>query len=94
MKPVVFKVLRITAGIALLIIGAIGGLIPIFQGWVFGLAGLALLSKDIPFIRRWYDWARARFREIQTKKQGPKSASGSAANRSSPRSSAHRSNEE
>ena len=58
MKPVILKVCRITAGILLLIIGAIGGLIPIFQGWIFGLAGLALLSKDVPFIRRWYERAK------------------------------------
>ena len=69
MKPVILKVCRITAGILLLIIGAIGGLIPIFQGWIFGLAGLALLSKDVPFIRRWYERAKVRFHEIREKKR-------------------------
>ena len=66
---VALKVIRITAGVLLLLIGAIGGLIPIFQGWVFGLAGLALLSQDVPFIRRWYERAKRRFHELREKKK-------------------------
>jgi hypothetical protein len=49
-----WKPIRIFFGIVLLIIGAIGGLIPIFQGWVFGIIGLWLLSIDIPFIRKYF----------------------------------------
>lgn len=55
MKRTFIKIFRITAGIILLIIGAIGGLIPIFQGWVFGLLGLWLLSQEIPFIHKYYE---------------------------------------
>ena len=29
------KILRVVAGVILVIIGIIGGLIPIFQGWIF-----------------------------------------------------------
>ena len=36
--------LRITLGFLLVIIGLIGGLIPIFQGWVFGIPGLIILA--------------------------------------------------
>jgi uncharacterized membrane protein YbaN (DUF454 family) len=54
-KNAILKPLRITAGIILLLIGLVGGLIPIFQGWVFGLLGLWILSIDIPFVRKYYD---------------------------------------
>jgi len=33
-----------------LVIGFIGGLIPILQGWPFGIAGLLILSRE-------YEWA-------------------------------------
>ena len=40
----------LTLGWVCLIVGAIGGLIPIFQGWPFGIAGLLILSRE-------YEWA-------------------------------------
>lgn len=36
----------------LLIIGLIGGLIPIFQGWIFGLPGLMLLGSVFPSVKK------------------------------------------
>lgn len=45
-------IFKITAGIILVIIGFIGGLIPIFQGWVFGIPGLLILSQYFPSIKR------------------------------------------
>jgi hypothetical protein len=39
--------------IILIIIGLIGGLIPIFQGWVFGIPGLMLLGSVFPPVKRW-----------------------------------------
>tara|TARA_B100001996_G_scaffold382723_1_gene375419 strand:+ start:142 stop:315 length:174 start_codon:yes stop_codon:yes gene_type:complete len=42
----------VTLGIILLIIGLLGGLIPIFQGWIFGLPGLMLLGSVFPSIKR------------------------------------------
>ena len=44
--------IKITFGIILVIIGLIGGLIPIFQGWIFGLPGLVILSQYFPFIKK------------------------------------------
>jgi len=46
------KIFRVTLGIILLIIGLLGGLIPIFQGWIFGLPGLMLLGSVFPSIKR------------------------------------------
>ena len=39
-------------GVILLVVGLIGGLIPIFQGWIFGLPGLMLLGSVFPSIKR------------------------------------------
>ena len=50
--------LRITLGIILVIIGMIGGLIPIFQGWIFGIPGLIILADYFPPIKRLLNWAK------------------------------------
>ena len=47
------KILRVVAGIILIIIGLIGGLIPIFQGWIFGIPGLMLLGSVVPSVKTW-----------------------------------------
>ncbi len=45
--------IKITLGIILVLIGIIGGLIPIFQGWVFGIPGLIILSRYSPWIKKY-----------------------------------------
>ena len=50
--------LRITLGIFLVIIGMIGGLIPIFQGWLFGIPGLIILADYFPPINQLLKWAK------------------------------------
>ena len=47
------KILRVVAGVILIIIGLIGGLIPIFQGWIFGIPGLMLLGSVFPSVNTW-----------------------------------------
>ena len=49
---------RITFGIILVIIGLIGGLIPIFQGWIFGIPGLIILADYSPPVNRLLVWAK------------------------------------
>ena len=51
MSPI-SKILRVVLGVILLVVGLIGGLIPIFQGWIFGLPGLMLLGSVFPSIKR------------------------------------------
>jgi hypothetical protein len=51
-------ILKISFGILLLIIGLLGGLIPIFQGWVFGIPGLIILANYFPPIKRFLLWAK------------------------------------
>ena len=53
-------ILKITLGIALLIIGIIGGLFPIFQGWMFGIPGLIILSNYFPPIKMFLQWIRTK----------------------------------
>jgi uncharacterized membrane protein YbaN (DUF454 family) len=55
------KVVEITLGIILVIIGLIGGLIPVLQGWMFGIPGLLLLARHFKWARRLVDWAKSKF---------------------------------
>ena len=52
MKTVI-KLIKVIVGIVLVIIGFLGGLIPIFQGWIFGISGLLLLGSVFPSVKRW-----------------------------------------
>ena len=52
------KTARIIIGVTLVIIGIIGGLIPIFQGWVFGIPGLIILADYFPPIKKLLAWAK------------------------------------
>ena len=45
-------IIKINIGIILIIIGLIGGIIPIFQGWMFGIPGLIILSQYFPPIKK------------------------------------------
>ena len=49
---------RITFGVVLVIIGLIGGLIPVFQGWMFGIPGLIILADYFPPIKKILNWAK------------------------------------
>ena len=49
---------RITFGVVLGIIGLIGGLIPVFQGWIFGIPGLIILADYFPPIKKLLNWAK------------------------------------
>jgi len=55
---VIKDVLKISFGILLVIIGLLGGFIPIFQGWIFGIPGLIILSNYFPPIKRFLSWAK------------------------------------
>ena len=50
--------LRIALGVILVITGLIGGLIPVFQGWIFGIPGLIILADYFPPIKRLLTWAK------------------------------------
>ncbi|MBT5995656.1 MAG: hypothetical protein HOG73_08040 [Candidatus Marinimicrobia bacterium] len=52
MKPVI-NTFKVIIGIMLVIVGLVGGLIPILQGWMFGIPGLLLLGSVFPPVKRW-----------------------------------------
>jgi len=54
--------LRVIIGLVLLFIGLIGGLIPIFQGWVFGIPGLIILSDYFPPFKKILNWAKKKIK--------------------------------
>ena len=54
--------LKIAFGILLVLIGIIGGLIPIFQGWVFGIPGIIILAEYFPPLRSVLNWAKNKYK--------------------------------
>ena len=48
-------------GVTLVIIGLIGGLIPVFQGWMFGIPGLIILADYFPPIKKVLNWAKSKY---------------------------------
>jgi len=76
-RPRLVRIALLTLGWALLVLGFVGGLLPILQGWPFGIAGAAILYVESRWVqrkvRRWRQhhpkvervWLRARvwFRE-------------------------------
>lgn len=70
------KTLEITAGIILVTLGLIGGLIPVLQGWMFGIPGLLLLARHFKWARRILDWAKSKIQ--RGKAGGPAGGGGHA----------------
>lgn len=66
MKPVT-DTIKIIVGLVLVIIGLIGGLIPIFQGWIFGIPGLLILSSVFPPLKKYVDRMKAKIRKKREK---------------------------
>ena len=54
----IYHIIKISLAIILIIIGVIGGLIPIFQGWIFGIPGLIILANYFPPAKRFLYWAK------------------------------------
>lgn len=49
-RPV--RIALLTLGWALLTLGFIGGLLPVIQGWLFGVAGAAILYVESRWVQR------------------------------------------
>ncbi|MGQ9495222.1 MAG: hypothetical protein ACUVRY_03045 [Thermoanaerobaculaceae bacterium] len=52
-------------GWSLLVLGVVGLILPILQGWLFLAAGALLLAPDIPFFARFFCWIEARFPRLR-----------------------------
>ncbi len=63
-KRLFWRVVRLTVGWALLVLGVIGLFLPLLQGILFIFSGLAVLSTESPWARRLLDrlkeWRRSR----------------------------------
>jgi len=54
----IYHFFKISLGVILVLIGLIGGIIPIFQGWMFGIPGLIILANYFPPIKRLLSWTK------------------------------------
>jgi uncharacterized membrane protein YbaN (DUF454 family) len=50
--------LRISGGLALVLVGIIGIILPIMPGWIFLIPGLVILAEYFPPIHRLLEWAK------------------------------------
>lgn len=48
----ILRLLRITLGIASIVLGLLGLVLPVLQGWFFLVFGLISLYRDVPFVDR------------------------------------------
>ena len=60
-------IIRIVAGIALLLVGVVGLILPIMPGWVFIIPGLMVLADYFPPAKRLLDWAKTKYEAIKPK---------------------------
>lgn len=67
MKRKVRVVFDWVLGLTLLSVGVAGLVLPILQGWVFILAGLAVLSSHSVWARTALDWLKAKGRAVKTR---------------------------
>ena len=54
----IYDIIKISMGVLLVILGLLGGLIPIFQGWMLGIPGLIILAKYFPPLKKLLIWAK------------------------------------
>lgn len=52
---------RYAVGISCLVVGVVGGVIPVLQGWIFIAAGLIILKDDVIFVGSFIKWLKKRF---------------------------------
>jgi uncharacterized protein len=60
-----WRIIRISSGSLLILLGIAGLVLPILQGWLFLALGAIILSMDIPFFQRIVNWIEGRFPRIR-----------------------------
>ncbi|MGC8917190.1 MAG: hypothetical protein ACP5NF_09460 [Thermoanaerobaculum sp.] len=58
-------VVRHVLGWSFLVLGVVGAVLPILQGWLFFAAGALLLAPEIPLFRRFFCLIEARFPKLK-----------------------------
>lgn len=69
MKHPALRIVRIVAGVLLIVLGVVGLFLPLLQGILFIVLGLGLLSVDIPLVRRLRDRLKHRLRERRKRRR-------------------------
>lgn len=62
-----WKITRLVVGWGLIVLGIVGLFLPFLQGIFLIVAGLALLSKDRPWAKRWLEQIKARLKRGKMK---------------------------
>ena len=57
----IWRIIRIGLGVFFLLLAIVSMFLPILQAWLFFLVALALLSRDVPIIRRLFKRLKKRF---------------------------------
>jgi uncharacterized membrane protein YbaN (DUF454 family) len=71
MRRQALRIARLSAGSVLILVGVIGGFIPVLQGWVFILAGLSVLAQESDRARALLDRIRERARGLTGRAPAP-----------------------
>jgi uncharacterized membrane protein YbaN (DUF454 family) len=61
MRRHALRIARLSVGSLLIVVGIIGGFIPVLQGWIFVLGGLSLLAQESERARLLLERVRDRF---------------------------------
>jgi uncharacterized membrane protein YbaN (DUF454 family) len=67
-RRTIVRVARIGGGLALLIVGLAGWILPVIPGWPFVIPGLILLGEEFHWARRTLAWLK-KFKPKKKKKQ-------------------------
>ena len=59
------RILRLTAGIGMVLLGIAGLILPIMPGWIFLIPGLIILSDFFPPLKRVLEWAKRKAVELK-----------------------------
>jgi uncharacterized membrane protein YbaN (DUF454 family) len=65
------KILRVTLGILLVLLGIAGLVLPIMPGWVFLIPGLIILGEHFHWARRLLEWAKSKAPGWKNRKPPP-----------------------
>lgn len=61
MKATFKRWLKIVTGMAMLLAGVVGWMLPVIPGWAFFIPGLVLLSHEFHWARRLLGWLKSKW---------------------------------
>ncbi len=69
MKQTLKHALRVATGIALVLTGITGLILPIMPGWIFLIPGLLILADYFPPLRRLVNWLKRKYEGEKVKRE-------------------------